>query len=151
VQLDRANCVARAAIGDFDTSRVVARRIEARTVVGSVVYMAPEILREDSAATTTAAAKRAGYSFPADVYAFGMIIYELMTLRQPFDHVAHNFHIVPAILNERIQPEISAETMARYKSTLIPIYSQCIAYRPESRPTISQIRIELQDLCNESK
>eukprot|EP01094_Clydonella_sp_ATCC50884_P017885 TRINITY_DN31_c0_g2_i10.p1 TRINITY_DN31_c0_g2~~TRINITY_DN31_c0_g2_i10.p1 ORF type:complete len:706 (-),score=241.35 TRINITY_DN31_c0_g2_i10:204-2321(-) len=58
------------AIGDFDQAKMG----QAVTMVGTPGFTAPEVLREEGA-----------YSFPADIWSFGMILYEMAALQQPYE------------------------------------------------------------------
>ena len=61
-------------LGDFGLSRALSTYTHfASTMVGTPYYMAPEVL--DSSP----------YNHPADVWAVGIILFELLTLRRPFD------------------------------------------------------------------
>ena len=60
-------------LGDFGVSRVMsAATAMVDTMVGTPYYMAPEVLQS------------APYAEPADLWAFGVILYEVITLEKPF-------------------------------------------------------------------
>lgn len=52
-------------LGDFGESKVL-YDLRAKTCVGTSVWMAPEVLQSDNVNS---------YSFAADVYSFGMVLY----------------------------------------------------------------------------
>lgn len=62
----------RAKIGDFGLSRILEQSKEANTLCGTISYMAPEVC------------KNMPYSFPADIWSLGVILYELISLESPF-------------------------------------------------------------------
>lgn len=63
----------RTRLSDFGESRMLSSPGSlARTVVGTPCYMAPEVLRSEA------------YAEPADVWGLGVVLYELCTLRRPF-------------------------------------------------------------------
>ena len=69
----------RVKLGDFGVSRQMSTQTDlAQTVVGTPVYMAPEVMKSES------------YAEPADVWALGVVLYELLALRRPFEgaHIA---------------------------------------------------------------
>ena len=60
-------------LADFGVSRVMSHTLsQARTVVGTPNYLSPELLEEH------------GYSFPSDIWAAGVLIYECLAYRHPF-------------------------------------------------------------------
>ena len=58
-------------LGDFGLARAMEGDECAQTQAGTMYYMAPELLE-------------GSYSYPADVWACGVVLYELCTLRRPF-------------------------------------------------------------------
>ena len=87
-------------LGDFGISRSLEDfDAMAQTQVGTPYYLAPEVCRGEK------------YSFKADIWALGVIIYELITLRKPFDcnskqqDVAASFSkLFDMIKNDDIEP-----------------------------------------------
>lgn len=88
-------------VGDFGISKVLDHTTQAAmTVVGTPYYMAPESCQSEP------------YTSKSDIWALGVILYELCTLRQPFQ--ADNllglvFKIVqdnPAPIPETYSPEL---------------------------------------------
>ena len=59
-------------VADFGISTLKPQHTQTMTVVGSPIYTAPEVLGEGK------------YSEKADVYSFGMTLYEMSTGRQPY-------------------------------------------------------------------
>jgi len=63
-------------LGDFGSSRALSTHTHfAQTMVGTPYYLAPEVLRGEP------------YSFAADVWGAGVVLFELLTLRRPFEGV----------------------------------------------------------------
>lgn len=61
-------------LGDFGLSRALSTYTHfASTIVGTPYYMAPEVIASES------------YAHPADCWALGVILFEMLTLRRPFD------------------------------------------------------------------
>ena len=68
-------------MGDFGIARVLSStRENARTVVGTPYYLAPEVVESRP------------YSFKADIWSLGVMLYELCALRPPFD--APSIHLL---------------------------------------------------------
>ncbi|ETW38134.1 NEK protein kinase [Plasmodium falciparum Tanzania (2000708)] len=62
----------RAKIGDFGLAKFIEQTEQTNTLCGTIGYMAPEIC------------KNINYSFPADIWSLGIILYELISLKPPF-------------------------------------------------------------------
>lgn len=61
-------------LGDFGISRVLANTCDnAHTFVGTPYYLSPELVQEQP------------YNTPSDMWALGVVLYELMALRMPFN------------------------------------------------------------------
>ena len=105
---------------------------------GTLLYMAPEILSGED-----------GYSFPADVFAFGIILYQLVTGQDPdwFDKVPER--IPPEgvtmffynILSKEERPKIPDHVPEKYRQ----IISECWQAKPDARPTMADVVRRLLD------
>ena len=61
-------------LGDFGVSRALSHQTRlAQTVVGTPYYMSPEVMHSEP------------YGEPADLWAVGVLLYQLVALRLPFD------------------------------------------------------------------
>ncbi len=88
------------------------------TVMGTVGYMAPEQVRGQEA------------DHRADIFAFGVILYEMLSGRRPFGGDS-SVEVMNAILKEE-PPELS-ETNAKISPTLEKIVRRCLEKNPERR------------------
>jgi NIMA (never in mitosis gene a)-related kinase len=135
VTLDSHSEVKRLTIGDFDSAkRVQTQNVNAKTTIGTPGYMAPEVIT---------AANFGAYSFAADVWSFGMIMFELLTLRKPFEGIAAAF--VPAHILASGRPQLSKDLPDSYKP-FIRLYEKCTQMDPHFRPGIADIKDELSSL-----
>jgi serine/threonine protein kinase len=76
-------------LSDFGVGRLLDSTYQqAYTFVGTPLYMAPEVLSNEP------------YSFAADVWSFGCVIYQLMTLKPPFDGTKRE-EIIQSINNKK--------------------------------------------------
>src|SRR5262249_6365597 len=80
---------------DFNLAHSLTNQTETQaTLGGTVAYMAPEhllaIARRDQEL-----ARRVGR--PADIYSLGMVLYEMLTGRSPFDQSA-SYHVLPSLI-----------------------------------------------------
>ena len=67
-------------LGDFGIARVLSStKDNAKTMVGTPYYLSPEIIENKP------------YSFKSDIWALGVLLYEMCTLRPPFDESSLHF------------------------------------------------------------
>jgi len=137
VQLGQRDEILKCVIGDFDTAKKVSVKNKAVTIIGTPAFMAPEVLT---------AGEHGSYDFSADVYSFGMILYVMITLRQPFQ--GDRPYLIPdQILKGKI-PEISAQQLAVDPSYegFGAMYKQCCARIAPDRPSLVQLKAVLAQL-----
>lgn len=60
-------------LGDFGIAKELGDKDFTKTKLGTPYYLAPEICKGQS------------YSYPADIWMTGVVIFELMTLNKPFE------------------------------------------------------------------
>ena len=61
-------------LGDFGIARVLSNTVSrAKTVVGTPYYLSPEIIENKP------------YNFKSDIWSLGVLLYELCSLRPPFN------------------------------------------------------------------
>ncbi|WP_144304706.1 serine/threonine protein kinase, partial [Oceanidesulfovibrio indonesiensis] len=65
-----------AKIGDFGVARRVSETDHAETRVGTPLYIAPEVIKDPFGH---------GYDFQVDIYSMGMVAYEMLTGKLPFE------------------------------------------------------------------
>ncbi|OMJ93872.1 hypothetical protein SteCoe_3063 [Stentor coeruleus] len=109
-------------IGDFGICRVLSKSDEfASTSVGTPYYIAPEVCRGEL------------YDYKADVWSLGCIIYELCSLRRPFEGES-----IATVLNNilNVTPEPLPDF---YSETLTSIIFQMLQKNTSLRPTIAEV------------
>ncbi|OHS97389.1 hypothetical protein TRFO_36394 [Tritrichomonas foetus] len=111
-------------IGDFGLSKITQSSDgQANTTsIGTPLYMAPEIFMNDP------------YDFKVDVYAFGMIVYEILTSLEPFPDINNPMELGMKICNGE-RPSYP-ENFSPIFTTLI---DRCLAQYPAHRPTFDDI------------
>ncbi len=88
------------------------------TVLGTVGYMAPEQVRGQEA------------DHRADIFAFGVILYEMLSGRRPFGGES-SIEVMNAILKD--EPPELGETNAKISPQLEKIVRRCLEKKPERR------------------
>jgi len=124
-----------AKVSDFGASKAISREAMERTITGTPVYMAPEVVRGEK------------YDASADVYSFGIVIYA-MTLKDGNVHAAFEERLEKELggaetknlaamsaANDGIRPLIDPMT----PKTLKNLIQSCWDKRPGSRPGIDEV------------
>jgi serine/threonine protein kinase len=104
-----------------------------RIIAGSPAYLAPERLRGT------------GYDGRADVYAVGVMLYELLTGRVPFFAVDGDLMKV-ALMHLKDQPQLPSERNPDLPASLDAPIMKLLAKDPAQRPTALQAVELLKDL-----
>jgi serine/threonine protein kinase len=92
---------------------------------GTEGFMAPEIVRYNG---------EEEYTEKVDTFSFGMFIYELLTLRQPFA----GFETVKELILEGGRPPITFRELI-YPTYVLDLMVVCWSQHPRYRPSASQI------------
>ncbi|XP_018406092.1 PREDICTED: serine/threonine-protein kinase B-raf isoform X2 [Cyphomyrmex costatus] len=98
-------------------------------LAGSVRWMAPEVLRfkEDYP-----------YSFQSDVYAFGIVMYELFARDLPYGYKTDKLFILYNVGRGGLKPDDKKIRVDTPKK-LVNLYNQCIEFEKEKRPLFPYI------------
>ena len=97
--------------------------------VGTPIWMAPELFGGEQ------------YRFPVDVYAYGMILYELLTEEIPFKGL--NTMQIVSILSRDQRPVIPKEHQG---SPIAALIERCWAREPSERPTFEEIYAKFESV-----
>jgi NIMA (never in mitosis gene a)-related kinase len=126
-------------LGDFGISKVLTNTVDkARTMVGTPYYLSPEIIENRP------------YSFKSDVWSLGVLLYELCTLKPPFDGSSLRH------LGMNIVRGIYPPPPPHYSRDLKLLISQMLTVDANRRPTVAQIlrmqfvKTRIQNLLSES-
>lgn len=109
----------RAKIGDFGLAKILEQTEEANTLCGTIGYMAPEVC------------KNMPYSFPADIWSLGVILYELISLEPPFKSKNSNMLSIVHNICEREPTPLSGD----YSEELTNLCYWMLKKNCEERPT----------------
>ena len=118
-------------VSDFGLSKTISRTIgNALSRMGTLNWLAPEVLRGEVYQSTA-----------VDVYAFGMVLYEIMMDGKPPYDAWQPLQIVRAI-DEGQRPEIPDSCDPRYRVLM----ENCLSPLPEDRPNFRDICKELESI-----
>ena len=109
-------------LGDFGMARSLKRTWEkAKTMVGTPYYLSPEIISNKP------------YDAKSDIWALGVLLYELMTFKMPFNAVS-----LP-LLSIKINRGVYKMPTGNYSNAIKDLLKRCLTLQPEKRPSINEI------------
>lgn len=110
-------------VGDFGLMRKMPKEaVEMTANVGTPLYLAPELWKGDI------------YSEAVDVYAYGILVYELLTLEAPFREARTIMGLRKTVLSGQ-RPEFSAYVSPEWANLI----TSCWQEDPAKRPTMRSI------------
>jgi serine/threonine protein kinase len=107
-------------VADFGFARIKEDNAT-MTRCGTPAWTAPEVIRGEH------------YSELADVYSFGIIMWEMATRKQPY--AGRNFMGVSLDVLEGKRPQVPADCPAEYRAMM----TQCWKGKPKKRPTMEEV------------
>jgi len=110
-------------IGDLGLSILQSEADDIKEIMGVMPYLAPELL-----------SGRASYSQATDVYAFGIIMWEISSHEKPFLEIVHDQQLALRIFRG-LRPTITDDTPQFYRDLM----QQCWHSDPTQRPTAKEI------------
>ncbi|KAL6054770.1 putative serine/threonine-protein kinase/receptor [Balamuthia mandrillaris] len=124
-------------VADFGISRTKDMTTSvAMTAVGTAQWAAPEVLREEK------------YTEKADVYSFGIIMWELLARQEPYPGTTSLIKLVTQVVNEGLRPDVNQVQMQNEEDRLvyIDLMQRCWLEDAASRPTFDEILDVLNQL-----
>ena len=111
-------------VGDFGIAKVLeANGSLARTAVGTPYYLAPELVSGEP------------YAFKADMWALGVLLYELLALHRPFEAST-----LPALALKIVKCEYAPPPhAANYSADVLSLLNALLRREPSGRPSAQQI------------
>ncbi|XP_072935368.1 raf homolog serine/threonine-protein kinase Raf [Epargyreus clarus] len=101
---------------------------------GSILWMAPEVIRMDEPAP---------YTFRSDVYAFGVVLYELLAAELPYAHLNNKDQILWMVGRGLIRPD-ARRVRGDAPTALKRLFEDCVQFERERRPLFRQILAALE-------
>ncbi|XP_022245256.1 raf homolog serine/threonine-protein kinase phl-like isoform X3 [Limulus polyphemus] len=127
-------------IGDFGLATVKTRwsgSEQFNQPTGSILWMAPEVIRMKDSHP---------YSFQSDVYAFGIVLYELIAGQLPYARINNRDQILFMVGHGYLRPDLSNARSDTPKA-LIRLIEDCVKFNREERPLFRQILASLELLA----
>ena len=94
---------------------------------GTLFFMAPELFKDNA------------YSEKTDVYAFAILVYEIITKKVPYNGL-NSLYIIYHVVNDNLRPELDDTVPIAYRELIESCWNQ----DPEKRPTFKNIIDELK-------
>merc|ERR1712072_979435 len=101
--------------------------------VGSPRYMSPEC------------AKKEPYNLKTDVYSYGLLFHQIVTLEKPYDDIDDDDHDT-CVFYEHVRPVIPDELPKRTKQMLFRSWAPIIEFRPNMNQICSYLKEDRYDV-----
>ena len=126
-------------IGDFGLATAKTRwsgSLQFHQPTGSILWMAPEVIRMQ---------EENPYSFQSDVYAFGVVLFELLAGQLPYSHVNNKDQILFMVGRGYLRPDLN-KLRSDTPKALRRLTEDCIKFTRDERPIFRQILASLESL-----
>jgi serine/threonine protein kinase len=130
-----------AKLGDFGLSRSTAELSSMTAVVGTIQYMAPEMLQQDDLTTSN-------YGPAVDVFSFGIILWQLLTSARPYEAAGkptNRFLLLHRIAREGLRPPMPPWA----PPPLAALLGRCWSEAESARPTAAELVLDLIRLMDD--
>ncbi|XP_067635370.1 raf homolog serine/threonine-protein kinase Raf [Eurosta solidaginis] len=126
-------------IGDFGLATAKTRwsgEKQANQPTGSILWMAPEVIRMQ---------EQNPYSFQSDVYAFGIVIYELLAECLPYSHINNKDQILFMVGRGLLRPDMT-KVRSDAPQALKRLAEDCIKFDRNDRPLFRPLLNMLENM-----
>ena len=126
-------------VGDFGLATVKTRwsgDYGCEQPSGSILWMAPEVIKMKDSNP---------YTFKSDIYAFGIVMYELISSSLPYSNIGHKDTLLYMIGRGYIKPE-EHNIRTDCPKSLKKLYKECITFKREERPGFTTILSTLEKI-----
>ncbi|XP_047330384.1 serine/threonine-protein kinase STY46-like [Impatiens glandulifera] len=119
-------------VADFGVARVQAQSGVMTAETGTYRWMAPEVIEHKP------------YDHKADVFSFGIVLWELLTGKLPYEYLTP-LQAAVGVVQKGLRPTIPKNTNPR----IVELQERCWQQDPSSRPDFNEIIDILQQIANE--
>ncbi|XP_046739402.1 raf homolog serine/threonine-protein kinase Raf-like [Diprion similis] len=126
-------------IGDFGLATAKTRWSGSQQFhqpTGSILWMAPEVIRMQ---------EENPYSYQSDVYAFGVVLFELLTGQLPYCNINNKDQILFMVGRGYLRPDLN-KLRSDTPKALKRLTEDCIKFSRDERPIFRQILASLEGL-----
>ena len=128
-------------LGDFGLSKNISPFHRTKTLAGSPVYAAPELIKElEEIENNNNNIKFKSYSYEIDIWSLGVTFCNIMSLEKPFDK---NKDIINNIKSEKIfNKEKNCyidQILKKYSKEFLDLIDEIMTYQPRQRPSVEDI------------
>ncbi|XP_058842285.1 serine/threonine-protein kinase B-raf isoform X3 [Acipenser ruthenus] len=127
-------------IGDFGLATVKSRwsgSHQFEQLSGSILWMAPEVIRMQD---------KNPYSFQSDVYAFGIVLYELMSGQLPYSNINNRDQIIFMVGRGYLSADLS-KVRSNCPKAMKRLMADCLKKKREERPLFPQLLASIELLA----
>jgi len=130
--LDEQDHIKLAKITDFDIARFINDSSNPLTVVGTPAYTAPEVY----------GFRNKGYSVQADIWSFGILLVEVVTMKPAFSNLK-SFEIPEKVIGGALPEMPNPNTVDKELLPVFDLIRRCLVVDPAKRPNSTQIAQEM--------
>eukprot|EP00043_Microstomoeca_roanoka_P009909 m.94550 g.94550 ORF g.94550 m.94550 type:complete len:643 (+) comp14729_c1_seq2:36-1964(+) len=111
-------------------------------VRGTLLWRAPEMMTglNSSSSSGRTAARTTRYDTAVDIYSAGIVLWQVLTRKMPYEDIASSFDIELGVARGTLRPPIDHIHMPRIHA----IITSCWAQQPSDRPSAIEVAVRLE-------